>query len=167
MSVTNWRCDLDSPDRRQALDAALTDILTDRVLAPLPPPLQFVDGHRDVPGWIDARAAESDVYCIRQTGAPALIGLLLLAADGETSGPKTIRIGYLLAEIAWGKGYASELISGLVAHLSQGDPILLQGGVARDNPASARVLQKSGFSKDDTYSDPNVDMFVLSLPQPV
>jgi len=166
LTVTDWRRDLDSPEQRQALEAALEDILTGPVLAPLPPPLQFVDGHRDIPGWMEARATESDVYCIRQTGAQTLIGILLLADDLDTPGPKTIRIGYLLAQSSWGKGYATELISGLVAHLEHGEPVLLMGGVASDNPASARVLEKAGFTKSHSLAEPYVDMFVQTVGQP-
>ena len=57
-----------------------------------------------------------------------------------------VRLGYLLAESAWGKGLASELIEGFV-RWCRGEAAIrsLAGGVNPDNAASIHVLEKNGF----------------------
>lgn len=116
----------------------LARILTPAVLAPLPPALHDLDPDR----WIAARLAESDVLSV--TAGGAVIGIVLIA-------PVTpVHLGYLLAEEAWGQGYASELVQGLVRSLPGQE---IRAGVSRDNPASARVLEKAGFTVMDNGAE--------------
>jgi hypothetical protein len=42
-------------------------------------------------------------------------------------------------------------------------PMTVVGGVGHDNPASARVLVKSGFAKDTASSPPDTDLYRLTL----
>ena len=64
----------------------------------------------------------------------------------EGNGATDIRLGYLLSESTWGKGIASELVHGFVSWCRGQTSILsIAGGVALDNPASNRVLEKNGF----------------------
>lgn len=91
-----------------------------------------------------------------------MIGLVILASDTDPSEPQTIHIGYLLAKSAWGKGLASELVSGLVAEVKHHGPIKLVGGVDRSNPASARVLQKAGFALAPTQLETGTDTYIYS-----
>lgn len=109
----------------------LERLLRPAVLAPLPPSLQ----ERDPARWIAARRAEAEVLAIEADSA--LVGVALLA------GRDPVHLGYLLAEEAWGKGFASEAVAGLLAALP-GESF--RAGVARDNPASGRVLVKAGFA---------------------
>jgi len=132
------------------LEADLSDILSPAVLAPLPPPMALGPG--GIKAWINARASEAHVLTIRFAGQPNIIGLLILAGD-ET----TLHLGYLLSEAVWGQGLASELVAGLVRALPSGTRLI--GGVDPGNPASARVLEKAGFTRDPELSD-SVDMFV-------
>ncbi len=129
--------------RRSSLEARLAEFLTPAVLKPLPSSLHL--GHPDeVSGWIDARRAESEVALIRQQDDPTILGLLILARlDGE---PPDIHIGYLFAEEAWGQGYATEMLRGLVTSIDR--PARLLAGVEAGNVASARVLEKAGFAQD-------------------
>ena len=73
------------------------------------------------------------------SGAP--LGLVLLFEQAENE----LRLGYMLAESSWGQGVASELIGGLVEWGERSGIRSITGGVAFDNPASSRVLEKSGF----------------------
>ena len=61
--------------------------------------------------------------------------------------PQTdVRLGYLLAEQAWGRGLASELVGGFVCWYEANPAIRhLVAGVDQDNVASVRVLEKNGF----------------------
>ncbi|WP_146158226.1 GNAT family N-acetyltransferase, partial [Enhygromyxa salina] len=52
-----------------------------------------------------------------------------------------VRVGYVLAEHAWGTGYTSELLRGFTAQWDERrPPARLLAGVARENIASRRVL---------------------------
>ena len=80
--------------------------------------------------------------------------VLLFLAEWAASSAVEIRVGYLLAEPYWGRGFASELIAGLVAWCRQQPSVeFLAGGVAADNPASARVLEKNGFRQSTAEDD--------------
>ncbi len=161
LSVHGWRRTLEDAPLRAALERALAGILTDPVLAHLPPSLQLHEAGGGIAGWIDARAAESEVLLVERREGGALVGLVLLAQGEEIQARRSLHIGYLLAESAWGQGLASELVSGLVAAVEGAGRLRLLGGVDRDNPASARVLQKAGFEIDPTLSTAELDMFVL------
>ena len=83
-------------------------------------------------------------------------------------GRTEVRIGYLLSESAWGKGFATELVGGFVAWCRQYASLQsVAGGVERGNVASIRVLEKNGFyavaDNGDAHNDDQ--LFRLSLGQ--
>ena len=82
---------------------------------------------------------------------------------GTPADEKRCHIGYLLAEPTWGKGYATELVTGLVEALRSEAPMTLLGGVDTKNPASARVLEKAGFRLSAELSDDETSIFALEL----
>lgn len=164
LQAASWKHALQYRARRRKLTEELASVLTPAVLQYLPAPLQLEGGPQAVDDWIDARNAESDVLTIRECGPSALIGLLILAPLEEPDATRTVHLGYLLAEQAWGRGYATELLQGLVEALGgQGRPATLLAGVEPGNAASARVLQKAGFHLDADLSIPGTDMFRLDL----
>lgn len=126
-----------------ALAAAVLDVLTPAVTAALPPDWA---GVRDVAGarrWIEDRDAESTCHVAIEHATHAPVGFLLHAGDDE------VRVGYLLAERAWGRGYATELLRGFVEHVrSSGGRTEIVAGVTAGNAASVRVLERSGFAPD-------------------
>ncbi|MGB3635831.1 MAG: GNAT family N-acetyltransferase, partial [Rubrobacteraceae bacterium] len=82
----------------------------------------------------------------KSTGQAIGLTILFETDAGSVPGGIEIRIGYLLSEPAWGKGYATELIRGFIGW-SRGHTKIhsLAGGVKRGNAASARILEKNGF----------------------
>ena len=116
------------------------------MIAHLPPFFDLTD--QNIDQWIDARDAESDIYLIRETGTDAIIGLMLLTTPFNND----IHLGYLLGQSAWGQGYASELLAGLMLHVPK-TAFRLLGGVGRENPASAHVLRKTDFDVVPELSD--------------
>lgn len=65
-------------------------------------------------------------------------------------------LGYLIARPFWGQGYASEMARALVAHVfATYDWCELRAYVYDANPASARVLQKLGFTVTEHCDLPN------------
>ncbi len=157
LDVRNWDTAISEAGCRAALADELRAILTKPVLAHLPPALQ--DARADIDGWITARAAESDVFLVRGADK-TLIGLLILARMGAG---EPIHIGYLLAEAAWGHGYATELVQGLVHALATQAQLDLYAGVDAANLASTRVLEKVGFSRIQQGDAPGQAMYHLRL----
>ena len=165
LKVRPWRDCVDDAACLENLQAELTTILTPQVLRHLPVPLQITDAADAVAQWITDRNAESDVYTVRAQESDALLGLLILVEfpEPDAGGMRhMIHLGYMFAKSDWGKGYASELIDGLVHWIQvQNRPVQILGGVAKGNPASARVLQKAGFERIAEMSDNETDMFGL------
>ena len=96
---------------------------------------------------------EADVIALaNETGQG--IGLIILShaflshsMSGESEEGVPVRhLGYLFAQQAWGKGYATEMLAGL-QKVFRGQRVRISGGVMQENAASARVLQKAGFRR--------------------
>ncbi len=80
----------------------------------------------------------------RRTHRAAVLGDVDLGSDRVE-----VRVGYVIAEEFWGRGFASELVGGLVRWCQdRTDVASIVGGVANKHPASARVLSKNGFVAD-------------------
>lgn len=156
LSVVHWAYTIAVPVARRGLFKQLLDLLTPAVIAHLPPFFDLSD--QNIDQWIDARAAESDIYLIRETGTDAIIGLLFLTPPINND----IHLGYLFEQSTWGQGYATELLAGLVSHVPKTGVCLL-GGVERKNPASAHVLRKTGFHVVPELSDAETEMFAIIL----
>ena len=158
LAVAGWGADLAEPEKRAALERELEGLLTPPVLEHLPPPLQLGEG--GVAEWVRARDAEALMFRVDEYSTGRLIGLLIVA-KGFDGSPPDVHFGYLLGEAAWGRGYATELVRGLVAACRS---VRLIGGVGKENPASARVLEKAGFLVDAELSDGETDVFVQLIP---
>lgn len=164
LAVQGWQSRLSDAQKRQNLIADLGGILTPNVMRHLPDVLQVAPDAQAIDGWISNRAAESSVMTITAKETGDLIGLLILARFSEPGAPVCLHLGYLFAETTWGKGYASEVLSGLIAWLRRkGQPVQLLGGVEIANPASAKVLQKNGFEKLADLSGTSATMFSLKI----
>ena len=156
LSVQHWAGTIAVPEARRGLVILLPELLTPEVIAHLSPFFDLTD--QNIDQWIDARDAESDIYLIREIGTDALIGLIFLTPPFNND----IHLGYLLGQAAWGQGYASEILAGLVLHVPKTGFRLL-GGVGRENPASAHVLRKTGFQLVPELSDTETEMFGITL----
>ena len=152
----HWAETIAAPKARQRLATQLPELLTPDVIAHLPPFFDLTD--QNIDQWIDARDAESDIYLIRETGTDAIIALMFLTPPFNHD----VHLGYLLGQSIWGKGFASELLAGLVSHVPKTGFRLL-GGVGRENPASAHVLRKTGFQLVPEFSDTETEMFGITL----
>jgi RimJ/RimL family protein N-acetyltransferase len=114
----------------------------------LPLFLDWLEAAPDAVGWFSWYALAAD-------GASATP---ILVAGGGFLGPPqdlTVRIGYSVLPEFQGRGYATEMVTGLVRWAME------QPGVARivaetewANPASARVLIKAGFVEGREATEP-------------
>ncbi len=154
LHVRHWSDVLADPVRRTALEAELDTILTPNVLAPLPPPLHLPDGSA-ISDWIAARETESAVCTVRDRRTDVLLGLLILGQ----SAPNEVRLGYLLADPVWGRGYGTELVRGFLETLPRGQGVTVLAGVHAENAASCGVLYKCGFDLCLDASSSEMRMF--------
>jgi RimJ/RimL family protein N-acetyltransferase len=94
-----------------------------------------MDGPKDKEWW-SAVIADPDT-----DGALGDLGVRL-SWEGRSA-----EVGYTLAKANWGKGYAVEALSALVEYLFEDLGVTRQYGMLHpDNPASAMVLERTGFS---------------------
>ncbi|PYG29511.1 GNAT family N-acetyltransferase [Pelagimonas varians] len=166
LQVVPWAKTLADPDAFRGLQTALTAMLTKPVLQHLPEQLQLSDAPDAIETWIADRDQSAAIHLV--SASNVLVGLMFLFRPVQTAATDPMHLGYLLGEEAWGKGYATELVSGLVAALSTGPLMTLQGGVAAGNPASAKVLLKAGFERSPQKSTDEIEIFqrVVGVPDP-
>lgn len=141
---------------RADLIASLPDLLEPDVIAHLPP--SFNVSEQNLVAWIAERSLEADVFLIKDGVSLNLIGLMFLTRPINAD----VHLGYLLGKSVWGKGIATELLTGLLEHLSKTNLRLL-AGVGVDNPESANLLEKVGFVKIDQDSDLDTMMYSITL----
>jgi RimJ/RimL family protein N-acetyltransferase len=115
-------------------------------LATMPHPFSLDDGKALV-----AKSAlnlpSTACFAIRLKSTGRLIGIARYA-NVEPGGP--IHVGYWLGQPFWGQGLATEAVHALVDHaFTYNDIAELQGSCRVTNPASRRVLVKSGFQYRD------------------
>ncbi|WP_297588695.1 GNAT family N-acetyltransferase [Roseibium sp.] len=115
-------------------------------LATMPYPFTVHDG-RAMIAKADLHHINSAIFAIRLKSTGRLIGIARYAVV-EAGGP--VHVGYWLGEPFWGQGLATEAVHALVDHaFTYNDIEELQGSCRVTNPASRRVLVKSGFQYRD------------------
>ncbi len=127
----------------QDLATAVQQMLTPSVTACLPPSWQGDYSLERADQWIRERDKEDATWLVIDKSTREAIGLLILSGTDDFG---HLRLGYLLKESAWGQGFATELLSGLVGWCRDNRIRSLTGGVEQANVASARVLEKCGFA---------------------
>ena len=129
------------------LPGVVAGLLTEPVTRWLPPHWQGPYTHVRAESWIADQDAEGRVLLVETREAGDPLGLVLLFEEPVVGGVD-VRLGYLLAEPAWGKGYGGELLGGFVAWCrARGDVRTIIGGVAPENAASIRLLERHGFAR--------------------
>ncbi len=120
----------------------------------------------DSPPWTERSRVERFLRTCRaleQEGTGVRL-VVERASDGAFLGWCTVQewnrefrsasLGYCLAEAAWGKGYATEAAAALLTWAFQElDLHRVQAEVDTRNGASARVLEKLGFTREGTLRE--------------
>jgi RimJ/RimL family protein N-acetyltransferase len=126
----------------------VTSVLTEATTAALPSEWSGDFDKERARTWVEVRDAESPTLLAVEHETGRAIGLLILfeAADEDASCGVEVRLGYVIAEVAWGRGFASELVGGLVEWARLKSSIrTISAGIAPTNEASERVLLRNGF----------------------
>jgi RimJ/RimL family protein N-acetyltransferase len=130
------------------------EILTPSVVANLPPYFQNVNSIPSAQEWLKHVVSDGRLFVVKRIGESKAIGFVFLSTE-KSSGA---HIGYLLGESYWGKGYATEILKGLIDFIASEDQVTrLIAGVATENVASIKLLQKMGFIHSS--SEDNGTMF--------
>lgn len=157
LSVQPW-----NKTEEAQLHAELEQHLNEQVTAFLPDHLHYLKGTTKPSEWAQAFQKGAEISTVRLQKEQEFAGLLMLREEA----PGQIHIGYIFGKVHWGKGLATELLRGLLKHLKEiGYVGVLHAGVVKGNPASARVLVKTGFvaMKEDEERPKDVDWFELEF----
>lgn len=141
--VSEWHSLLAS-DKDMA--KAVMKILTPRVTRSLPESWQGEYSEDRTARWIEERDQEAALLLVLDRSSKNPVGLMILFESDEGQSGRSIRVGYMLAEAAWGKGFATELLRGFIDWCRTVEVSSVIGGVERDNVASQRVMEKNGFA---------------------
>ena len=166
LTVASWQLQSMRYGRLEDRGLEVASLLTDAVTRGLPSGWQGEFDRTRGEAWLDDREAEGPVLFAVEPGRTELVGLMFLfESEVEGSVGVDVRVGYLVSEGAWGKGFASELVAGFV-NWCRSQPLIrsLVGGVDRRNAASIHVLEKSGFARDvKKQNDTDELEFILNL----
>lgn len=166
--VKEWHSPSRNEWRPQDLPLFVAAMLTEPVTRWLPPAWQGKYTLERASEWIRERDEEGTTLLVVDKSTLDSVGLIILfeMPSEKDTGHQDVHLGYLLSEATWGKGIASELVEGFVSWCrGQSCISSISGGVAHDNLASKRVLEKNGFQvvHDGTEVNQGEHLYRLSL----
>lgn len=132
---------------------ATIELLSPKVVANLPPYFNNVNSMTDAKNWFEKMVSESRLFVVKELESGAIIGFVFMFTQSSTDA----HIGYLIGESHWNKGYATELLKGMM-HFIQNEHKLhrLIAGVDVNNYASIKLLKKLGFTKSSENENETV-----------
>ena len=131
------------------LDSVLC-LLTPAVVKSLPGNFQGITSLTSAENWLKTMMAESQLFVVQLSNSDNIVGFIFLY-DGEDG---TAHVGYLLGESYWGRGLATELMTGFVSWCTDyTESKQLIAGVEQDNQASVGLLVKLGFTLSEQCGD--------------
>ncbi|HEY5626083.1 MAG TPA: GNAT family N-acetyltransferase [Dehalococcoidia bacterium] len=168
LTVGSWHSTKIEGSQHRELAGVIVELLTPAVTRSLPGEWSgdySVDRAR---AWIAKRDDEGVTLLALERSSSRPIGLVMLFAESadpdQERSSASLRLEYLLGENSWGKGFASELVAGLIGWCRMRDVASIAGVVSDDNPASARVLTKNGFREaPDDAAGPGERLYRLNL----
>lgn len=140
--VSEWRS-LSVSDKDMV--KAVAAILTPSVTRSLPEKWRGEYSEHRAARWLEDVDREAAILLVLDRSSKDPIGLMILFESVEERSGHIVRIGYMLTESVWGKGYATELLQGFVAWCKKTEIASVIGGVKKDHVASQRVMVKNGF----------------------
>jgi len=157
LHVLPWKEYADSTKKILAFAELVTEILSPEVTKDLPSGWQQIITPADAKQWVEERDEESSLLIIQDQSSKAIIGLMFLHESESDDSSIEVRLGYLIAEKHWGKGYATELVQGLVHWCKSIEKIKsISGGVESGNIGSIKVLERSDFKCVSETNEPTL-----------
>lgn len=155
--VRDWHSPPGEDWPRHDLGIIVSDLMTEPVTQHLPDGWRGPFSPSRARAWVAERDDESPTLLVVDRAAKEPVGLVVVYESADAVGGLDVRLGYLLIERAWGKGLATELLTGFVDWCRPQPAIhSITAGVAATNEASRRVLERLGFIPlEDTDPDEN------------
>ena len=101
----------------------------------------------DAEFWFAHTSANPGLHFAIVVGGEAVGGIGVIPQSGVAS--RTAHFGYWLGQDAWGKGSATAAARAMVSYAFRAFPFArLEAPVFAWNPASMRVLEKAGFTRE-------------------
>jgi len=155
LSVADWHAQSDDTD---SLIQVVRDMLAPGVTEQLPESWRGPYSVERAVNWVHDRDDEGTQLLARSSDTLEPVALLLLHEEAAAA-RTAVRVGYLVAEQQWGKGFASELLGGLIDWARASGVTSIVAGVARGNGASIRVLEKCGLTRLEDESPNGTELF--------
>ena len=157
LGVADWHA---QPDCDDSLVEIVRGMLTSDVTEQLPESWRGPYSEERAKNWIRDRDNEGTQLLALSSDTQKPVALLLLHEEAQASGaPAELRVGYLVAEGQWGRGFASELLGGLIEWARASGVASLVAGVTGSNGASIRVLEKCGLTRVEDKSPNGTELF--------
>ena len=123
-----------------------------------PQVMRYLNGGQPVPeaglpdsDFLTPRGTEPEVLGAHEIASGHFIGWFAFFDDGEVDGLRTAEIGYRLASAAWGKGFATEGVRGLITQaFDLWGFDCIRAETMAVNSGSRRVMAKAGMRHVDT-----------------
>ena len=160
LHVADWHVLTDGQGREPRLPRIVRELLTPNVTQPLPESWHGPYSAKRAVDWIRERDAEGIQLLAVSRQTSNVVGLVLLH-QGSSTPPDSgeLRLGYLVSESQWGRGFATELVRGVVNWVRVRGFRSIIAGVAKGNASSIRVLEKTGFSRTESESPGAPEIF--------
>lgn len=144
--VREWNSIFSSDWHENSLPEAVVRVMTAKVTASLPDEWQGDFTFERAVEWIKERNQEGSTLMIVARDSKIALGFIILhfLSEGEDEGAK-LRLGYMLSEASWGQGLGSEIVARFLQWALAKKIGSILAGVALENRASQRVLEKNGF----------------------
>jgi len=123
------------------------ELLTPKVVENLPPYFNNINSNSAAKDWLHKMVSESRLLAVKHRETNTLIGFVFIFVEHGTDA----HIGYLLGESHWRKGYATELLQGLIYFVmndKKWDKLI--AGVDASNKVSSKLLLKLGFIEQES-----------------
>ena len=161
--VKEWHSVAAHESTLQDLNSVVRAVLTPSATKSLPLTWQGAYTASRARDWIEARDNEGPTLLVVERSSGSPVGLMILFEQDREGKSVEIRLGYVLAESAWGSGLGSELVGGFVEWCRATGVESIVGGVERENTPSRRVLEKTGFLRNPTTAGKATELFELQL----
>jgi len=113
--------------------------------------------------WIDEINSDSKGLLAVEKNTNMPIGIVTFFREGDRRSGTNLRLGYLLSKAMWDNGYGTELVQGFIDLCKERNISTVLAGVAPDNIASIRVLEKNDFSTQNTDANGSSLLYVHHL----
>ncbi|WP_164887251.1 GNAT family N-acetyltransferase [Hahella sp. KA22] len=141
-------------------------ILTPNATRFAPDDWRRIVNRQDAISWLDDRLAESPVFVVKEIKSSDVVGFVFLHSIPLPLALTELRLGYILGESYWSQGLGTELMEGIIGWAGQNKGVAkISCGVARDNAASLKMLEKNNFYLASSHSDTLFYEYLIEQPE--